>query len=144
MFEIVFEILYRANGRGGFGSQTAADTLWCPPQNPWQADRGYCDEMLQSGAAWAEERLWVPSGSLSVPQNGWVHLHIIEKLPVQNCEKSVGEELLGNWTGLNFFLETFWGVFQFFFSPFVSLFVLELKTFQGNFVLPGILQSGLV
>ena len=33
---------------------------------------------LQSGAAWAEERL---SGALwqSVPQNGHVHLHIIEK-----------------------------------------------------------------
>ena len=34
-------------------------------------------QALQRGVAWAEERLWVPSGSLS-PQNGRVHLHIIE------------------------------------------------------------------
>ena len=26
--------LYRANGRGGFGSQTAADLLWCSRRNP--------------------------------------------------------------------------------------------------------------
>ena len=28
------ESIYRANGRGGFGSQTAADARWRPPRNP--------------------------------------------------------------------------------------------------------------
>ena len=34
------ENLYRANGRGGFGSQTAADPLWWPSQSPWKQTVG--------------------------------------------------------------------------------------------------------
>ena len=41
-------LLYRANGCGGFGSQTAADPLWWPSQSPWKADRGYCDSISQN------------------------------------------------------------------------------------------------
>ena len=32
----------------GFGSQTAADTLWWRLQNPWKADHGYCDSISQN------------------------------------------------------------------------------------------------
>ena len=38
-------IPYRVNGHGGFRSQSAADPLWWPPQNPWKADRRYCDSI---------------------------------------------------------------------------------------------------
>ena len=44
----ITENLYRAKERGGFGSQTAADPLWWPPQNPWKADRGYCDSISKN------------------------------------------------------------------------------------------------
>ena len=41
--------LYRANGRGGFGSQTAADPPSPPtPGNLWKADYGYCDSISQN------------------------------------------------------------------------------------------------
>ena len=39
-----FSFPYRANGRGGFGSQTAAGT----PEKPWKADCGYCDRISQN------------------------------------------------------------------------------------------------
>ena len=75
-------ILYRANGRGGFGSQTAADPLWWPPQSPWKEDRGYCDSISQNanpasafelsqfrhckeGLPGPRRGFWVPSVSLS-------------------------------------------------------------------------------
>ena len=71
-----------ANGRGGFGSQTATDPLWWPPQSPWKADRGYCDTISQNsnpastlelshcwhcteGLPGPRRGFWVPSGSLS-------------------------------------------------------------------------------
>ena len=84
-------MIYRANGHGGFGSQTAADPLWRPHRTPekqtvgtvtashkmltLQALSALLMPALQGGAAWAKERLL---GALrqSVSQNGRVHLHI--------------------------------------------------------------------
>ena len=85
--------LFRANGRGGFGSETAVD----PPDDPrkplnsrlWvlltashkiltlQAVSSSLNAGTAKRGEWAEERL---SGDLrqSVPQNGRVHLHILE------------------------------------------------------------------
>ena len=40
--------LDRAHGRGGFGSQTAADPLWWPPQSPWKADLKCFDSISQN------------------------------------------------------------------------------------------------
>ena len=38
-------------------------------------------QALQRGSAWAEERLWVlGGGGQSVPQNGRVHLPIIDSI----------------------------------------------------------------
>ena len=86
----VLETLYRANGRGGFGSQTAADPAGDPRRAPEKQTVGTVtasQKMLslqallsspKSGPAkWAKERLL---GALrqSVPQNGRLHLHIIE------------------------------------------------------------------
>ena len=51
--------LYRANGCGGFGLQTAADPHWWPPQSPWKADLGYCDSISQMLS------LQTPSSSLN-------------------------------------------------------------------------------
>ena len=86
--------LYQANGRGGFGSQTAAGPPLITPAEPlksrpcvlWQHltkckpckhVRALSIPALQRGAAWAEERLL---GFLrqSVPQNGRVRLHSID------------------------------------------------------------------
>ena len=78
----------------GLGRKLLLTPRWWPPQSPWKADRGYCDSISQNAnptstfelsrcrqckvrAACAEERFL---GALrqSVPQNGRVHLHIIE------------------------------------------------------------------
>ena len=65
-----FDLYWAGNGRGGFGSQTAADPLWWPPQSLWKADCGYCDSISQNANPAALRQ--------SVPQNGRVHLHIID------------------------------------------------------------------
>ena len=82
--------LDRANGHGGFGSQTAADPSGDPRRAPeketvgtvtashkmptLQALSSALNAGLQKGAAWAD------LGVLrqSVPQNGRVHLHSID------------------------------------------------------------------
>ena len=77
------QLQYRANGRGGFGSQTAAHPPPPPsPDNPSKADCGYCDDVSQnanpastfkvSQCRHCKERLpgprkgfWMTPGSLS-------------------------------------------------------------------------------
>ena len=95
--------LDRANGRGGVGSQTAAD----PPATlgePWRADCGYCDiltlQALSSSfkswhtakrgyLTWAKERL-LSHLRQSVPQNGRVHLLGIEFLNLWFAKHMLG------------------------------------------------------
>ena len=77
--------LYRANGRGGFGSQIAADPPLATPDKSWKADCGYCDSFSQnanpastfdlSQCRHCKERLpgprkgfWVASSSPSPPK----------------------------------------------------------------------------
>ena len=76
--------LDRANGRGGLGSQTAADP---PPATPGEPEKQTVGAVtapgapsmpsLQRQAAWAEESLL---GDLRqpVPETGRIHLHIID------------------------------------------------------------------
>ena len=78
----LFLTLDRANGRGGFGSQTAADPSLATPENRCKAGCGYCDSSSPnadpastfqlSQCRHCKERLtrprkgfWVTSGSLS-------------------------------------------------------------------------------
>ena len=85
-------ILYQANGRGGFGSQTAADPSCRPPTAPEKQTLGTVTAShrtltlqallsslsmpaLQREAAWAMKRL-LRDLQQSVPQSGHVHLHI--------------------------------------------------------------------
>ena len=72
--------LFWANGRGGFGSQTAADPLWGRPKilakqtvctaqhltkcSPCKHFRALSMSALQREASWPRKRFWMTSGSL--------------------------------------------------------------------------------
>ena len=101
--------LYRGNGRGGFGSQTAADPPPATLGEPWKADCRYCDSISQNAnpastfelsQLWhCKERLleprkgfWVTSGSLS-PKTARVHLLGIGTQILQIGERLGGQNV---------------------------------------------------
>ena len=69
--------LYRANGRGGFGSQTAADPLATPekpPEKQTACSVRASHKLLTLQAL--SSSLNAGTGKRGVPQNGRIHLHI--------------------------------------------------------------------
>ena len=121
--------LDRANGRRGFGSQTADDPPPATLGEPWKADCGCCDSFSQSTnpastfelsqCRHCEERLpgprrgfkiWLPSGSLSPKTAACICTWRVERDWQKRLAKGwrkVGEGLVKGWRRVGEFPCTF-------------------------------------